>query len=250
MQINQLKLCTLSTLFLSVTFAQQSHAATMAPPVSFQVEQVAEWFTGLFNNTKQVADNPMIPPITMSNCAVELVGGELMENTETVYLEQTTGGFPFRVRFYSFFSNDDSQVTLSIRRFINETPLIGLCDRPQSEQVINATNLDYFSCEVNISWLPNRYVGTNAPEGCPTTFPGGKVVSEVVITPNQINSLDQVFDGNGNLLFGTPIAFHRVEAVPEPSIIFALFGLSSLGIGTAYKDKRIQNAKAGTKNKV
>ncbi len=235
MQINQLKICTISALFLSVTFTQESYAATITPPVSFQVQQVAQWFTGLFDNTKQVANNPIVPPITMLNCGVELIGGNLIENTETVYLEQTTSGSPFRVRLYSFFSNEDSQVTISISRFLDETSLLGLCARSQSEQVINATNIDAFSCEVNLSWFPNSYMGTNAPAGCPTTFPGGKVVSDVVIKPNLIDSLDQVFDGNGNLLFGTPIAFHRVKTVSEPSILFGLFALSGLGIGTVRK---------------
>ncbi len=233
MQINKLKICTLSTIFLTVTLDPKSHAATITstPPISFQVNQVSQWFTGLFDNTKQVTSNPIVPPITMSNCQVKLVGGELMEKTETVYLEQTTGGFPFRVRLYSFFSNDDSQVTISINRFLDETSLLGLCDRPQSEQIINATNIDTFSCEVNLSWISNSYVGSNAPVGCSTTFPGGKVVSDVLIKPNLVESLDRIFDGNGDLLFGTPIAFERVGTVPEPSILLGLFALSGLGIG-------------------
>jgi len=237
MLINKLKIYTLSTIFLTVTLAQKSHAATITstPPISFQVNQVSEWFTGLFDNTKQVANNQTIPPITMSNCGVKLVGSELMENTETVYLEQRTGGFPFRVRLYSFFSNNDSQVTISINRFLDETSLLGLCDRPQSQQVINATNIDNFSCEVNLSWFDNSYVGSNAPVGCSTTFPGGKVVSDVLIKPNFIDSLDRIFDRNGDLLFGTTIAFERAGKVPEPSILLGLFAFSGLGIGIVRK---------------
>ncbi len=237
MQKNLLKISTLSFLFITVIFAQKSQGATItsAPPISFQVSQVAQWFTGLFNNTKQVANNPIVPQITMSNCGVKLIGSDLMENTETIYLEQTTRGFPFRVRLYSFFSNDDSQLTISISRFLDETSLLGLCDRPETEQFINAKNLDSLSCEINLSWFQNSYVGNNSPVGCPTTFPGGKVVSNVLIKPNIIESLDIVFDRNDNLLFGTPIAFHRVETVPEPSILFGLFALSGLGIGTVRK---------------
>ncbi len=237
MQKNLLTISTLSFLFINVIFAQKSQSATItsAPPISFQVNQVSQWFTGLFDNTKQVASNPIVPPITMSNCQVKLVGDELMENTETVYLEQRTGGFPFRVRLYSFFSNNDSQITISINRFLDETSLLGLCDRPQSQQVINATNIDDFSCEVNLSLFQNSYVGNNSPTGCPTTFPGGKVVSDVSIKPNFIESLDRIFDGNGNLLFGTPIAFKRLETVPEPSILLGLFAFSGLGIGIVRK---------------
>ncbi len=100
------------------------------------------------------------------------------------------------MRLYYFFSNNDSQVTISINHFLDETSLLGLCDRPQFQQVINAKNIDAFSCEVNLSWFPNSYVGNNSPTGCPTTFPGGKVVSDVSIKPNLVESLDRVFDGN------------------------------------------------------
>ncbi|MGD1714890.1 chromophore lyase CpcT/CpeT [Dapis sp. BLCC M172] len=237
MQKNLLKISTLSFLFINVIFTQKSQGATITstPPISFQFNQVSEWFTGLFDNTKQVASNPIVPPITMSNCGVKLVGDELMENTETVYLEQRTGGFPFRVRLYSFFSNNDSQVTISINRFLDETSLLGLCDRPQSQQVINTNNLDTFSCEVNLSLFQNSYVGNNSPTGCQTTFPGGKVISDVLIQPNFIESLDRIFDGNGDLLFGTTIAFERVGTVPEPSILLGLFLFSGLGIGIGRK---------------
>ncbi len=39
--MNQLKACTLTVLLSTFTFAQQSRAATIAPPLSEQVKQVA-----------------------------------------------------------------------------------------------------------------------------------------------------------------------------------------------------------------
>ncbi len=86
MQKNLLKISTLSFLFINVIFAQKSQGATITspPPVSFQLNQVAQWFTGLFNNTKQVANNPIVPQITMSNCGVKLIGNECKHSAHRV----------------------------------------------------------------------------------------------------------------------------------------------------------------------
>ena len=233
--MKKLQVCTLTVLFSTVAFVPNSQAT--APPLSTQVKQVAQWFSGLFSNADQVANNPAIPFITMSNCGVELANTDPMNDVETLFLEQTTGGSPFRVRFYSF-GVEDSQLTLSVRSFLDQTPLLGLCDRPQAERVIDPDNILAESCDVNLSWEPTRYIGTNAPDGCPTSFPGGKVVSDVEIFADGTNSLDQIFDANGNLLFGTPIEFRQAQAVPEPSVTLGLMFLSSLGLAATFKPKR------------
>lgn len=112
-KMKRIKVSVLTVLFSAGIGVAPSRAATLAPPLSQQVQQVTDWFTGLFNNDQQVENNPMTPPITMSNCAVELLGGSFPEGGETVYLEQTTGGFPFRTRFYTF-SPSQSQVNLRV----------------------------------------------------------------------------------------------------------------------------------------
>lgn len=107
----------------------------------------------------------MVPPITISNCTIDLVLGSSSDGEVAVYLEQTTGGFPFRTRFYTF-SPAQSQVNLSIRSVVEPTSLLELCHRSLSERVVNFSNIIDQSCDLQLEWQPGVYVGTNQPQGC------------------------------------------------------------------------------------
>lgn len=228
--INKLRGYTLTVLFSGLGLPQQSHAATMAPPLSTQVQEVAQWFTGSFSNAQQVAGNPSVPFITMSNCPVQLNGDNPADETQRIYiyLQQQSTVFN-RVAFYSF-SQGDTAVELSVRSFLAPSVLSGICNQPESERIINVNNLAATSCNLNLIGEPLRYTGTNAPVGCPTSS-GGRVVSTVAIQPNKIDALDQIFSANGNLLVATPIEYRRTTSVPEPSLSFGLlaFGIWSAG---------------------
>ncbi|HEY9729432.1 MAG TPA: chromophore lyase CpcT/CpeT [Chroococcales cyanobacterium] len=241
--MNKLKACTLTVLLSTLTVVQQSRAATIAPPLESQVEQVADWFTGSFDNAQQIASNPSVPLITMNNCEVQLAGANPTNETQNVYLEQSSTAFN-RVRFYSF-SEGTSAVTLSIYSFVNNNVLSGLCNRPESERVVNISNiLTATSCNVELFWEPTRYIGNNAPTGCPTSS-GGKVVSNVEVFGDRIDSLDRIFSANGTLIAGTPIEFRRITSVPEPS---SLLGLVAFGIWSTGKARSRKQKKTSTQN--
>jgi hypothetical protein len=220
--MNKLKVYSLTFLLSVLIFP--SRAVAFAPPLSTQVKEVAQWFTGFFDNTQQVAANPTTTPITMSNCSVQLDDGNLFSNSQNVYLEQQSTVFE-RIRFYSF-SEGNSVVNLSIRSFLNSGILRGLCNQPEQQRIINISNIATTSCDLSLTWEQNRYIGTNAPNGCPTSS-GGKVVSNVTFFKNGVDSLDQIFAANGILIVNTPIEFRRVTSIPEPSLIL---GLLALGI--------------------
>ncbi|WP_414565748.1 MULTISPECIES: hypothetical protein [unclassified Anabaena] len=57
-----------SLTFLLTVLVFPSRAVAFAPPLATQVKEVAQWFTGFFDNAQQVASNPNVPLITMSNC--------------------------------------------------------------------------------------------------------------------------------------------------------------------------------------
>lgn len=241
--MNKLKACTLTVLLSTLTFAQESRAATIAPPLEEQVQQVADWFTDSFDNSQQVASNPSVPLITLSSCEVQLSGTNPTNETQNVYLEQTSSVFN-RVRFYSF-SEGTSAVTLSIYSFANNNVLSGLCNRPESERIVNSSNiLTATSCNVELFWEPSRYIGDNAPTGCPTSS-GGKVVSNVEVFGDRIDSLDRIFAPNGTLIAGTPIEFRRITSVPEPS---SMLGLLAFGIWSAGKARSRKQNKTSTQN--
>ncbi len=229
--MNQLKACTLAFLLTGFVFPQQSHAAEVKP-LSTQIQEVVKWFTGKFDNTNQVASNPGTPYITLTNCQVQLNGSIGTDGTQNVYLEQNIAGFD-RVRFYSF-ALGSGVIDLGIRSFINSSSLTGLCDRPVSERIISQNNLAAAVCSLDLTYEQNRYVGDNAPIGCPTST-GGKVVSNVSIEADTIESLDQIFSSSGQLLVNTPIKFQRIAAVPESS---PLVGLVLAGAGLVFLRRR------------
>jgi hypothetical protein len=209
---HRLKTSIFVALLLTLTISPKSRADTVIPPLKIQVKQVARWFTGFFNNAEEVANNPSVPPIDMSNCAVHLDDNDPNEKTQNVYVEQTSTTFN-RIRLYSF-NQGDATVTLKIRSFINPQVLSGICDRPWRERVVDDSNVIPTSCDLELKWEPRRYVGSNAPNGCITSS-NSRVVSRVTISRRSIDSLDQIFDASGNLIVNTPIKFHRIDFVPE-----------------------------------
>ncbi|GJD23774.1 hypothetical protein RIVM261_087300 [Rivularia sp. IAM M-261] len=233
--MNKLKACSLSILASTFILSQPSTASVLTPPpLETQVKEVSGWFTGLFNNFQQVTNNPNIPLITMSNCKVRLSDALPNQDTETIFLEQKSSAFQ-RTSFYSF-NKGNSAVNLDVRPFINPSIVNGLCDKPELERVVTSNNISTAACNLLLLWEPQRYVGNNAPNGCPTST-GGKVVSKVTIFDNGVNSLDQIFNAQGNLLVATPIEYRKVS-IPESSIPW---GILTIGIGLTVrkiKDKR------------
>lgn len=237
--MNKLKVCTLTVLFSTLAFAQESHAATIV--ASTQVKQAAQWFTGFFDNAQQVASKPSVPFITTSNCQVELADANPIDETENIYLEQRSSAFN-RIRFYSF-TKADSGVKLSIRSFVNPNILSGICNNPQPERIINNSNVLETSCDLLLTLQNNRYIANNAPNGCPSSS-GGKVVSSLTLSNGVIDSLDQIFDATGNLIVSTPIEFRRVKSIPESS---NTLGLLALGMSLTFSRK--QRHKSTSKKK-
>ncbi len=227
--INQLKVYALTFVLSGFTFINESKAANIAPSVETQVNEVARWFTGNFDNSAQVANNPAVPLIDLSTCGVQLAGQNQAANTQNIFLQQQSNAFE-RNSFYSFSQGNDV-VNLAVRSVINPDVLSGICNRPKSERIVNFNNFSPVSCDLKIIFEPNFYTGNNAPDGCPTSS-GGKVVSNVTIRENTIDALDQIFDAQGNLLVNTPIKYRRVASIPEPKLIF---GLLVIGLWSAKK---------------
>ena len=235
--MNIVKVYTLTALFSAFTFAQASATAVTAPPIETQVKQVKQWFTGLFDNSQQVANNPSVPLITLSSCNVELTNANPVTGIENIYLEQKSIN---RFRLYSF-SQDNLGVNLSIRAFDPNYSVTGLCNRPESEQTIDSSKVLPTSCNLQLLWEPTDYIGNNSPNGCPTSF-GGKVISNVTVYQNGIDSLDKIFAANGNLLFATPIEFRRVDSIPEPSFTLGILAIGVWGTSKTILRKHKQKS--------
>jgi len=228
--MNKFKVYALTFILSGFTFTNSNRAAaSIVPAIEIQVSEVTRWFTGNFDNSLQVANNPDVPLIDLSTCGVQLAGGNQATNIQNIYLQQQSNAFE-RNSFYSFSEGNDI-VNLGVRSVINPKVLSGICNRPESERIVNFNNLVPVSCDLEITYEPNFYAGNNAPDGCPTSS-GGKVVSNVTIRQNSIDALDQIFDAQDNLLVNTPIKYRRTASIPEPTFIF---GLLAIGLWSAKK---------------
>ncbi|AFY54649.1 hypothetical protein Riv7116_2119 [Rivularia sp. PCC 7116] len=134
--MNKFKVYALTVVLSGFTFANSNRAAaSIAPPIETQVNEVTRWFTGNFDNSTQVANNPRVPLIDLSTCSVELAGGNQAANTQNLYLQQQSNVFE-RNSFYSFSQGNDI-VNLGVRSVINPEFLSGICNRPKSERIVN-----------------------------------------------------------------------------------------------------------------
>ena len=211
---------TIATAFAVTALCPSVSAATLSPAV--QVQRATEWFTGLFDNRAQVSRDPSIPFITMENCAVGVNNGTA--GSQYVHLEQYIGGPSTLLRSSAYeFSAAATGVNLSVFSYQDRPSALGTCD--QAMPTLALANLALPSCDVPLTYKPEQFVGTNAPEGCPSSFPapGSTVVSSITLSSDQINAFDNFLLPSGGS-FGTPIEFRPVSraSTPEPAATVAL----------------------------
>jgi hypothetical protein len=233
--MNKFKTYTFTVLFSTLAFTQTSRAAAITSPLTAQTNELVQLFTGFFDNSQQVASNPLVPPITISTCNVQATDTTKSDATQYVYLEQKSSGFE-RIRFYTF-TQGNSTVDASIQSFVNPNILSGLCNKPEQQRAIDSSNLIPGSCDLVFTLESSRrYTGKNASvDGCPTST-GGKVISTLTIFDSGIDSVDKIFDNKGNLLVNTPIKFDKISSIPEPSLALGLLAFSiSVAIAKPYK---------------
>ncbi|MCF4968585.1 chromophore lyase CpcT/CpeT [Nostoc sp. CMAA1605] len=222
--MNRIKAYAVTFLLSLLTIPTTANAAN-ATTLAQQVKQVANWFTGFFDNSQQVTQQPTVPLISITSCSIQL---DSTNNSENIYFEQESSFFE-RLRLYSF-SQGNEAVNLSIRSFLDANAVRGLCGKPQSMRIIPTSNLPITSCNLSLVLLPDKYyTGSNSPDGCPAGL--SRVVSSITVRPDSILSLDQIFNSEGVVLANTPIKFRRVS-VPEPTPILAIIGVGIWGTTT------------------
>lgn len=220
------------TAFLAIVAAAQPGQAAALSPAQ-QVQQVVDWFTGFFTNSAQVASDPTVPFLTMENCPASVFGAGSFES-QYVHLEQYVGGESLlRTSAYEF-SPTNTGVNLSVFPYLDRAAALGSCDL--TTPLIDLSNLAPVSCDLSLVYEPKKFSGSNAPVGCPTSFPepGSIVISTLTVTADTVDAFDQFITPDG-LSFGTPIAYQRVATTPEPMTVVALLGVGLVALATSRK---------------
>ena len=226
MQTKTLQTTALTILVNLAVLSQPGQASTLTP--TERVNTVVKWFTGFFDNSAQVANDPSVPYLTMDNCKIS-AGGFGSPAAQYAHLEQYIGGSSLlRTAAYEF-SPSASGVNLSVYGYLDDPAALGACN--QASPLLDFSNLEFPSCDISLAYEPSKFFGSNAPEGCSTNFPepNSRVTSTVTIQADSTVSFDKFYPFSGGS-FGQPIRFQRVVATPEPFSFAALLGVSLTGL--------------------
>ena len=128
---------------------------------------------------------------------------------------------PYRQRFLRISPSADSQSVESLSfRPLQLEDWVGLCDRPQTERVVQISDMDRSSCSVLLQRVGATYMGETQPGGCPSNYRGAvRVTNHIILHPTGMETSDRGFDANGNQVWGStgePYRFQR-RVVPSNS---------------------------------
>ena len=216
----------LTALFTSVVLSSQAQAANLSSKE--QVDLAVSWFTGLFDNSKQVQNNPAVPFVTMENCAASTFNGIVDLDSQYVHLEQYRGGTSLLRSSAYEFSPISSGVSLQVYSYLNRDAAVGTCD--EATPSINLGNLASPSCDLELTYTSETFFGTNDPVGCPAnSFVFDTVVSTVEIMANGVDAKDE-FLRSGATVFVADTEFRAIATTHEPLGAIPLIGLGIAGL--------------------
>lgn len=203
-----------------------------AGPADVELATLAQWMTGSFDTFAQVdADLASGAPYTHLRAVMHivpvLIPGLSGPNDLTLYVEQAAAGSehaPYRQRVYHLTRRDGVPVN-RIFRLVEPQRRVGGHAQPE---LLAGLSPDELTLEPGCDLVWTRveaelYSGIAGLHGtCRTTWRGAAyTVSQVLMTPTTIISLDQGFDADGRQVWGPPLGvpghIFRKRGTPDPA---------------------------------
>lgn len=182
----------------------QKQASTEMPQ---QVSEVAKLLEGKMDTTAQVAANPKRPSVQMTTCRVNVNIPHTSEPTIFLYQEQALTSRlaePYRQRLLAISPtpNRDSVQSLALK-LVTPKQWIGVCEKPESQRLFQANDLDAPVCTVYLKRSPNGYLGETPVQGCPANVRGAvRITNTIELNREGMNTWDRGFDANGKQVWG------------------------------------------------
>jgi hypothetical protein len=191
-----------------------------------QVEEVVSWLVGVMEIPGQAIATTTGPTVRMTTCNVEVEDAPDSSREPQLFLYQEQAlspnfSQPYRQRFLRISPSADGQSVESLSfRPLQLEDWVGLCDRPQTERVVQISDMDRSSCSVLLQRVGATYMGETQPGGCPSNYRGAvRVTNHIILHPTGMETSDRGFDANGNQVWGStgePYRFQR-RVVPSNS---------------------------------
>ncbi|MBR8830425.1 MAG: Chromophore lyase CpcT/CpeT [Chroococcopsis gigantea SAG 12.99] len=167
-----------------------------------EVNGVVSHLVGVMDTTAQAASNPKAPSVRMTTCKIDLRGGD-----DSVYLYQeqaliTKLSQPYRQRILEIQPHGDAVRSKSYK-LINGNNWINLCNKLDSERVLQRTDLGESVCSVFLRPIKDGYRGETPPQGCPTNARGAvKITNTVILHSEGMDTYDRGYDSDGRQVWG------------------------------------------------
>jgi CpeT protein len=213
---------------------QRSASATAA--TDSELERLASWMTGSFDTFAQVAADLATGTsythlrAVMHIVPADVTGLDAPPGSRLFYVEQAAADAadkPYRQRVY-LLARREGVLSNRIYRIANPADLVGAVTHPELLARLTADRLTpEEGCDVIWTRVSDAlYTGITGLNGsCKTTWRGADhAVSQVMLTPISITSLDQGFDADGKHVWGPRAGtvghvFARRGAVPVADLV-------------------------------
>lgn len=162
------------------------------------------------------------PTVQMTTCEIQVEGLNITSSEPSVFLYQEQAladrlTQPYRQRFLRISPSTDGTGIESVSyRLRNEDSWIGLCDRPIGERTVQERDLEDTHCQVLLVPVGENFVGDTPAGGCPSNYRGAvSVTNHIILYEDGMDTFDQGFDAEGNLVWGStgaPYRFRKLDA--------------------------------------
>ncbi|MCU0534095.1 MAG: chromophore lyase CpcT/CpeT [Hydrococcus sp. Prado102] len=204
--IRKISQITLKTLIVWGAFS--SFATAQDIPIQQQVNSVVSHLVGVMDTSDQASTNPKTPSVRMTTCRVQITDSPTQAITSAyLYQEQALMDNldkPYRQRLLQIKpSADDRTVESKSFKLQNPESAIGLCNKPETQRVIQLSNLGEFVCSVFLKPTDKGYFGETPPQGCPANVRGAvKITNTILLHSEGMDTWDRGYDALGNQVWG------------------------------------------------
>lgn len=179
-------------------------ASAQALPVNNQVDSVVSHLVGVMDTSAQAAKNPNKASVRMTTCKITITRAN-----ESVYLYQEQAltkdlNQPYRQRFLEIIPTLE-QETVESKSYkpLQPEALIGLCNKPESERILNLSDIGQPVCSVFLKPSNDGYIGETPPEGCPANVRGAvKITNTIILHSTGMDTWDKGYDAQGSQVWG------------------------------------------------
>ncbi|MGB5900457.1 MAG: CpcT/CpeT family chromophore lyase [Geitlerinemataceae cyanobacterium] len=187
-----------------------------------EVNAVAQFFNGAFDNSAQVAEDETFLPVRFNNCPAIVTDSPFPETTPILVSEQASNAPTLQFASQRLVqirrSADGARIELASYKLEGEG-WADFCDRPPEDRLVAAEAIGNAEC--TIVFTPDGdegFIGSTPPGGCSSNFRGSAAVTiDARFSRDGLEMWERWFDGSGNQVAGSQTGAYLYRPIDEAS---------------------------------